>query len=141
MNEKSVNESNMNKNEHFGFVPKSNDSFICEVNKNMTEMKNQIETKFEQLFSFMLSQQQQTLEKITQNIDAKLSSIEQKYEILSNKIEESKKSIIQIQSSIQQVSQKTDTINDYTQLHLIIEHPFNGIIQKLTKQCGGNVHD
>lgn len=89
MNEKSINESNLNRNEHFGFVPKSNDSFICTVNKNIAEMKNQIDTKFEQLFTFILNQQQQTFDKITQNIDEKLSSIEKKYELLSSKIEES----------------------------------------------------
>lgn len=176
MNEKSINESNLNRNEHFGFMPKSNDSFICTVNKNIAEMKNQIDTKFEQLFTFILNQQQQTFDKITQNIDEKLSSIEKKYELLSNKIEESKQSMNEIQQSIQQVSQKienlnhgeeitnnlqefknkvdtiensiqqvsqrTEIINNCTQLHFKIEHDrFNGIIRKLTEECGGNVHE
>ena len=50
MSEKLIQESNLHQEEHFGFVPKSSDSLICSLNKSITEMKNQIDTKFEQLF-------------------------------------------------------------------------------------------
>lgn len=99
MSEKLIQESNLHREEHFGFVPKSSDSFICSLNKSIAEMKNQIDTKFEQLFSLFLNQQQK--------IDEKFSSIEGKYEQLSSKI-------IEIHSSIQKVSQKVESMtHDY----------------------------
>lgn len=98
MSEKSIKDSILNQEKHFNFIPKSNDSFVCTVNKNIVEIKNQINTKFEQLFSFISDQQQQTYDRIIKHIDDKLKLIEDKYDILSNKINESKQSIDEIKT-------------------------------------------
>lgn len=107
LNKKSINDSILKREEHFEFAPKSNDSFICSVNQNIAEMKNQIDTKFEQLFSFLLENQKK--------IDDRFTSIENKYELLSNKINETMQPINEIQNKIQQISQKienSDNNND-----------------------------
>ena len=157
MSEKSINESVLKKDERFGYVLKSNDSFVCSINKKLTEITNQIDHKFEQLFSF---------------IQVKFDSIEKKYNILSKKIDDSineiqinindlsqtcknKNDEIQkicdvknvsqeeeeIQNDLQHLKNKIDLIQNKFLLNFDFDNDsFKGIIHYLTDEFGGNVH-
>lgn len=125
LSQKSIKESLNKRDDHFGFAPKTDDSFISSVNKNINELKSQI--------AIMMQQQQQIFEKITQNFDQKLNSIENKYAILSNKIDETQKIVCGINNNVHQISQKienepnTEKIND-----------IQSDIRKISQQMGNN---
>lgn len=119
MNEKSIIDSVSKKDEHFGYAPKLNDSLICSLNKKMTEINRQVETKFEQIISLIMNQQQQTIDKINNLIESKFSSIDKNYSLLSNKIDKSIQSINEIRNDISKLSQKCDKKN--TEIQQICE--------------------
>lgn len=76
-----------------------------------------------------------------QTISQKIENINNREDI-KNSLQQLHDKVNSIQNDCLLISQKTDHINDRTQLHFTLEHDrFNGIIHKLTKECGGNVHE
>lgn len=169
ISDESLKDAFAKREERLGFMPVMNYSFIASIKESISEMNRKLVGEqreqqrqavaeemrplFEQMNS-VLSCVQALAEKI-KGIEEKIHAVSEKCDTLSSssevpskiaelqtQVQRMAKAGNDIRNDVQQISRKSDDIQSCVQLHYNLEHDqFNGIIRKLTQECGGNVHD